>query len=279
MPLRIAFDLDGVFADMEGELARQARMLFGTVEDGQTNIDAGESSNPANHLRQGYGGPPKLHPKAEAGSRIEVDPAEVGSDKRAESSAVDAPTDEPPLVRLRMTARQQRRLWDHVATIDNFWETLNEIERGSIARLAALAVTRRWEIIFLTKRPTSAGATSQVQSQRWLKAKGFPLPSVFVVQGSRGRIAASLALDIVVDDTPENCLDVVVDSKARAILVWRDERQLAPAAAKRLGIGVVKSVDECLNILSQVDAPPHGKTGVMDRVKRLLGLKEAAGVL
>ena len=115
-----------------------------------------------------------------------------------------------------MTARQQRRLWRHVETIENFWETLTEIEPGAVARLAAVATERKWEVLFLTKRPASAGATSQMQTQRWLEAKGFALPSVYVVQGSRGRIAAALGLDFVVDDRPENCLDIVVDSKARA---------------------------------------------------------------
>ena len=122
-----------------------------------------------------------------------------------------------------MTARQQRRLWRHVESIENFWQTLAEIEPGVVSRLATIATDRRWEIIFLTKRPETAGATAQVQTQRWLESKGFALPSVFVVQGSRGRIAASLGLDIVVDDRPENCLDVVVDSKARALLVWRED--------------------------------------------------------
>jgi hypothetical protein len=180
--LRVAFDLDGVFADMEGELSRHAEALFGS--------------------------------KPEATARADADPA---------PGAADGPTqpDEPPLSKLRLTRNQQRRLWDHVEGIDNFWETLEEIERGSLARLSRLATERRWEIIFLTRRPATAGATAQLQSQRWLKAKGFPLPSVYVVQGSRGRIAASLALDFVIDDTPENCLDVVVDSKARAVLIWR----------------------------------------------------------
>ena len=122
-----------------------------------------------------------------------------------------------------MTARQQRRLWQHVESIENFWEGLAELEPGVIRRLATLAADRRWEIIFLTKRPETVGVTAQVQTQRWLESKGFTLPSVFVVQRSRGRIAAALGLDFVVDDRPENCLDVVVDSKARAILVWRDE--------------------------------------------------------
>jgi hypothetical protein len=175
-----------------------------------------------------------------------------------------------------MSARQQRRLWKHVESIENFWGTLKELEPGVIERLAALAAERRWEIIFLTKRPQSAGLTAQVQSQRWLQSKGFPLPSVFVVQGSRGRIAAALGLDIVVDDRPENCLDVVVDSRARAILVWREDERHLPAAAKRLGIGVVKSVGECLDILIELDSSAREQPSVMNRVMRLLGLKEPA---
>jgi hypothetical protein len=100
------------------------------------------------------------------------------------------------------------------------------------------------------------------------------LPSVFVVQGSRGRIASALGLDIVVDDRPENCLDVISDSKARAILVWRDREDQLPATAQRLGIGVVKSVAECLEILTQVESTTRGD--VMSRVLRLLGLKDSA---
>jgi hypothetical protein len=132
-------------------------------------------------------------------------------------------------------------------------------------------------VIFLTKRPETVGATAQVQTQRWLESRGFTLPSVYVVQGSRGRIAAALGLDIVVDDRPENCLDVVVDSKARAILVWREDPEQLPVAAKRLGIGVVTTVAECLDILTQVDsAEAREQPGVMSRVMRLLGLKEPA---
>ena len=118
--------------------------------------------------------------------------------------------------------------------------------------------------------------TAQLQTQRWLQSRGFELPSVYVVQGSRGRIAAALALDIVVDDRPENCLDVAVDSKARAILVWRERAKQLPAASQRLGIGVVTSVAECLDILTQIDAPSD-QPGMLSRVKRLLGLKEPAG--
>ncbi len=227
MPLRIAFDLDGVLADMEAELGRQAGLLF-------------------------------------------------RGDEQADADGVDdsSPQGAPPLTTLQMTPRRVRLLWRHVEAIDNFWETLDELEPGAVARLAELAAEHRWEIIFLTRRPPSAGATAQVQSQRWLEARGFPRASVFVVQGSRGKIAAALDLDVVVDDRPENCLDVAVDSTARPILVRRDARVAPPTGARRLGIGVVGSVAECLDILVQMDEGAGQEPGVMDRVLRLLGLKD-----
>jgi len=240
MPLRIGFDCDGVIADMEAELFRQAEVLFGEP-----------MTRPVER---------EPEPAPPAGG----DPAE------------DAPDNAAPLMKLKLTPRQQRRLWNHVESIENFWQTLQECESGVVDRLHRLARARRWEIIFLTKRPEGAGSTAQLQTQRWLESRGFELPSVYVVQGSRGRIAAALGLDIVVDDRPENCLDVVVESKARAILIWRDGAQQLPAAAQRLGIGVVKTVAECLDILVQIDSPA-AQPGMLDRVKRLLGLKEPAG--
>ena len=177
--------------------------------------------------------------------------------------------------RERLKPRQERRLWERVESIENFWESLAEIEPGVVARLHALAAERRWEVVFLTKRPATAGATAQVQTQRWLDARGFTLPSVYVVQGSRGRIAAALALDFVIDDRPENCLDVSIDSKARSILVWRDDETQLPDAVRRLGIGVVPSVARCLDILAQIE-PADVQSGMMTKVRRLLGLKEPA---
>ena len=216
MSLRIAFDMDGVLADMDAALGDEAERLFG-----------------------------------------------------------EAPSADPPRPRNRLTPRQERRLWERVESIENFWESLAEIEPGVVARLHALAAERRWEVVFLTKRPATAGATAQVQTQRWLEARGFTLPSVYVVQGSRGRIAAALALDFVIDDRPENCLDVAIDSKARSILVWRDDETQLPDAVRRLGIGVVPSVARCLDILAQIE-PADVQSGMMTKVRRLLGLKEPA---
>ena len=259
MPLRIAFDLDGVLADMESELVRQAELLFGEAMTHRLQEPAADRD-------------PATTAVSEESSDVSADVAV--DEKPGEDTTLDST---PPLLKLNMTSRQQRKLWRHVETIENFWETLTEFEPGVVERLAALAAERRWEIIFLTRRPETVGATAQVQSQRWLESHGFKLPSVYVVQRSRGHIAAALGLDIVVDDRPENCVDVVVDSKARALLVWRDDERLLPAAAKRLGIGVVKTTGECLDILMQMDPVPSNEPpGVIDRVKRLLGLKESA---
>ena len=255
MPLRIAFDLDGVLADMESELVHQAELLFGEQVTRQLQAQAEADRAPASAA-------PGASPETAA-------ERELGVPRAAESSM-----EVLPLSALQMTVRQQSRLWRQVEGIDGFWEKLEETEPGVVARLATLAAERRWEVLFLTKRPACAGATTQLQSQRWLSAKGFPLPSVYVVQESRGRIAAALGLDFVIDDRPENCLDVVVDSKARAILVWREDETRLPAVARRLGIGVVKSVNECLDILALVDALPSERPGVLDRVMRLLGLKD-----
>ena len=243
MGLRIAFDLDGVLADMESQLIRQSEMLFGEVM--------------TRRLLE----------------RPELERGDEPPGKQDSTSEIVADNG-PALTRLNMTSRQRRRLWQQVQTVDNFWESLVETEPGIVQRLATLAADRQWEIIFLTTRPETAGLTAQVQSQRWREARGFPLPSVFVVRKSRGRIAAALGLDIVVDDRHENCLDVVSDSKARAIMVWRGDEKHLPPAAKRLGVGVVKSVEECLTILIQIDSAKVEPARIINRLKQFFGLTE-----
>jgi hypothetical protein len=232
MPLRLGFDMDGVVADMNAALLRESLLLFPDMDVDREQV--------------------RLAP-ADAGA-AELDPAEV------------VPSS------LHLTTRQQRQLWDTVKGIENFWETLDETEPGIVARIAETARVRRWEVIFLTSRPSTAGDIVQLQSQRWLRRFGFDLPSVFVVSTSRGRIANALELDVVVDDRPENCLDVTIDSKARAILIWRGEESSVSASARRLGIGGTASVAECLDVLVNADEP-GSSAGLVGRLRKLLGLK------
>lgn len=235
--MRIGFDLDGVLADMGSALRREEQRLFGALPQPDEEVRESEQESP------------------------ETDEKEAPTDPVVEE-----------LTKHGLTARERRLLWRNVANIENFWETLDEIEAGAVQSLAQLAVTRRWEVIFVTKRPATAGATCQMQTQRWLQRCGFPVPSVFVVNGSRGKIADALDLDVIVDDLPVNCVDVISDSKAKAILVWRGSSDTVPTSARRLGIGVVSSVTECLEILVAMDDHIQQPT-MLDRVKWALGLR------
>jgi hypothetical protein len=172
----------------------------------------------------------------------------------------------------RLTGGQQRRLWEHVGDVENFWLSLPEIEPGGVARLAVLAALHRWEVLFLTQRPATAGETAQIQTQRWLEAHGFELPSVYVMEGSRGKLAAALGIDAVIDDRAENCVDVATESKARAFLVWREDPASVPSGAAHLGIETVFSTADALDRLEQMTLSRQKPDGVVGRVRAAIGL-------
>jgi hypothetical protein len=95
-----------------------------------------------------------------------------------------------------------------------------------------------------------------------------------VVTGSRGLIATALTLDIVVDDTPENCVDVASDSKARTIAIFRNQDRQPPAVFSQMGIHVVNSTAQCLDLLAEIDSSlAQPQPGRLERVMRTLGLK------
>src|SRR5262245_6491947 len=138
---------------MGAALQREAEALFGP------NVD----------LRAGMGVPAEPPSDPEVAAAVEETAPEAGPPKKEEIAA-----------RRGLSNREYRQLWAHVRNVENFWSTLEEIEPGLLARFSVAARKYGWEVIFLTQRPASAGETSQVQSQRWLEAHGFDLPSVFV---------------------------------------------------------------------------------------------------
>ena len=236
--MRVAFDLDGVLADLHGAFASATHTLY-------PELDSAVIQSP-----------------------------EVGSSP-PEAETASAPKPSVPISRTNdvpLTPRQTEAVWRTLAEQTDFWETLREIEPGMIRRLAELADERRWEMLFVTSRPKSAGRTVQRQSQRWLQQHGFPMPSVYVVHGSRGQIAKALQIDVVVDDRSENCLDVALDSQAGAILVWRGTRESVPVAARRMGIAVVTSVAQCLDALVEIERSNEGGS-LLDRLRRIFGLR------
>src|SRR5688572_9058842 len=99
--LRIAFDMDGVLADMHAALAIEADQLF--TEHEESTVQALETA-------------------------IEQEPPARPPVPRLPG---------PP--HLTLTAQQTDMLWDRVAGTRNFWEGLAETELGIVGRLARLA--------------------------------------------------------------------------------------------------------------------------------------------
>jgi hypothetical protein len=256
--VRISFDMDGVLADMDGALARMAEQEFGVT----TKIAYADDGGDAGKAPPGTGASGRRTPDPGAPAAADAD---QGVDER--------PPGYDTAFLANLSARQQSRLWKRVRETRNFWETLGECEPGAVRRIQKLAHDLRWNVLFVTQRPSSAGRTAQLQTQHWLRRHGFEYPAVFTTIGSRGAIASALTLDAHIDDRLPICVDIATESKAWPILVWRDAATFdrIRAGATNLGIAVVPNVAEALNRIEQADrapaAPPEQPT-LLDRLRR-----------
>ena len=233
MGLRVAIDLDGTVADLSRAMHVVATKYFG-----------------------------------EARAAVPVAATDAPDDTASGASAAPAPADRPSLRDLKLRPSELDALWTEVLRTKNFWTTLDETEPGIVARIADLAAEGRWDVLFITTRPTATGATTQVQSQQWLSAHGFTHPSVYVVKGSRGKVADALGLDAVVDDRFEHCLDVATESKAKAVLVWPGPTEaLGPGVAGH-GVIITRSIGAAIDQLVDMDRARRG--GVVQSIKRLI---------
>ncbi len=148
-------------------------------------------------------------------------------------------------------------VWRAIEQTPNFWAMLQPLEDGLVQRLWKLSHRHRWEVFFITQRPPTAGESVQLQSQRWLAAQGFELPTVLPLAGSRGKALAILQADFLVDDTPKNCVDAVAESGARPILISRSLENQVVENAKRLGILSVATAGEALDVIERGDPKPE----------------------
>lgn len=166
--------------------------------------------------------------------------------------------------------RRNDVVWRTIASTPDFWTTLKPIDPQAIARIHEMMLQHRWEVFFITQRPSTAGDTVQRQSQRWLAEQGFDLPSVLVVPGSRGAAAAALSLDYLVDDNPKNCIDVKSVSEARPLLVADAGDETLIASARRLGIGIVANISAALDVLEQA-SNARFEPSLLDKVAKFVG--------
>ena len=210
-PLRIGFDLDGVLADFASAYYAMEVSLFG----------------PDTKKRA-------VQPEDEEEPRPGLDGASAD-----------------PAVNVLEARRRREAVWALIKTMPQFWTMLRPTEEGAVKRIHELTLRRRWEVFFITQRPATEGETVQRQTQRWLIAQGFDMPSVLVIGGSRGAAAGALRLDYHVDDSPQNCLDVLSDARARPLLIVPARDVVTARKARGLGIGVVHTIGDCLNVLDQ----------------------------
>ena len=191
---------------------------------------------------------------------VRVDnPEEVGDAEKADGTSLP-------------TRRRRAEVWAVIRETPDFWQTLAPIEDDAVRRIHALMIQHRWEVFFITQRPATDGATVQRQTQQWLVAQGFDLPSVLVINGPRGAAAGALSLDYHVDDSPTNCVDVKSESTARPILIVEDDDLVTIASARRVGIGTARGIGAALDILEQATAA-RARPGVLKQLAQLVGWK------
>jgi hypothetical protein len=181
-----------------------------------------------------------------------------------------ASTAKEKLKSARAESRRREQVWRALRQTPDLWTLLKPIESNAVRELQAAMASHNWEVYFVTQRPKSAGRSVQLQTQKWLIEQGFEMPSVLTLSGSRGRAAHALDLDFLIDDLPKNCIDVISDSKCRPILVLREPNPDSEASARRMNIGVVRSVTEAIELLKQPLEVP--RESVITNVLRRLGL-------
>jgi len=159
-----------------------------------------------------------------------------------------------------------KRIWDHISRTPQWWLQLEAYEPEQIERIYRTSRERRWEVYFMTTRPSSAGETTQFQTQWWLESHRFPMPAVLTVPGSRGDAANTLKLDIAVDDRLSNCVDIIAASRSKAILVLRREDPTVRDQAFARGIGVVTTLAAAIDAVEQFEEAKRARSGRLSRL-------------
>lgn len=244
IPLRIGFDMDGTLADLSSAYAEIEERLFGT--------ELAEHERPAPEARE-----EEQHVEGEPTAAATTRDNQRATERRSS---------------FRAGSRHRDRVWRAIEETPNFWTTLKPLENGAITRLYQLTGEHNWEVFFITQRPATAGATVQWQTHKWLVEHGFNMPSVIPLSGGRGKCAAALQLDYLIDDTPQNCVDVLSDSSTRAILLVDGDDPLAASSARRLGIGTAHNIHEVLDLLVQA-TEARANPSLFEKLRKLVGWK------
>lgn len=265
MSLRIGFDLDGTLADFESAFHDVEVRLFGPT----SHLRAGEPEREAEEPSRdaGRGVRDAKGPDAGAGARDAEEPAEA-TEKQKEKKR--RKSDKAAAQESRNSSRRRDVIWAAIRSTPDFWTGLKPLDAGAVRRIHELALRHKWEVFFITQRPYTDGETVQRQTQRWLMAQGYDMPSVLVIGGSRGAAAGALRLDYHVDDSAQNCLDVISESRAKPILIVPGADAQTVAQARRLRIGTAKTIADALDVLENASTA-RTQPKLLERIAALVG--------
>ena len=200
-------------------------------------------------------------------SSVSAESPEVEAQQEEESAAAPAAGSSARELRRRRDA-----IWAAIHSTPDFWMTLKPYDPAAVRRIHELMIRFGWEVFFITQRPATAGQTVQRQTQLWLVEQGFDLPSVLVISGSRGAAAGALRLNFHVDDSPQNCLDVASESRARPILIVQEPDPVTENSARRLRIGVARSIGDALDALElQASGTALAAPGLFSKLAKIVG--------
>jgi len=119
-----------------------------------------------------------------------------------------------------VTKQQDAVLWAHISdpTV-RFWRRLGELPGATMLRdLSDMMDARKVVVYFITTR---LGASAHQQSMTWLAAHGFRAPVVLIAgsEDAKGKLALGLGLDAFIDDKPENCIQVKLQSPSTKVFI------------------------------------------------------------
>ena len=173
----------------------------------------------------------------------------------------------------RRSSHHRDRVWRAIEETPDFWTTLKPLENGAVKRLYRVDLPSTTGRYFSSPSgPATAGrdraaANASVARRAWVQhAERDP-----AIRRTR-RCAAALHLDYLVDDTPQNCVDVLSDSSTRAILLVTEDDSTAESSARRLGIGTAHNIHEVLDLLVQA-TEARVNPSLFEKLRKLVGWK------
>ena len=99
-------------------------------------------------------------------------------------------------------------VWEDAKNTNNFWLDIPVVQGFDLQLAQCL---NKWhDLYFITDRFDTVGGSAVHQTLTWITSNilAGQSPAGVIVAKHKGPVAASIGLDIFVDDKPENCLEV-----------------------------------------------------------------------